>query len=309
MNCSNCGQVIADESLGFCMECGEAFGTPEGQEAPAYADSEEGAYPEYGDGEGQEAWSPPRPSPWEVLARVLAPVRAAVAQVGGVFADFLENPALTGQMPGGSLTFLGLGLVGLALLASWVPLVQGIGWQASGVMLVGGVLVGVSEWRETSEAPPREGRFVNAFPAWLDGLPQALWQPGLIQAYALLTCVFALKMVGYGPLALVWLLAAGVLGYEQGRRFFFLLEQDEPALEASLAQPSLHRWVVLGVTVCTVAMLLPWERTRTFDPSILGGDLPLAPLTQFMLLLLGCYAVKHQGLGGVHPLVLVLSAV
>jgi hypothetical protein len=292
MNCSNCGLIIADESLGYCVECGETFGvSPDGGQ------------------DADEGWQP-QPSVWERVEQVLAPVRAGAGQVGDVFVNLLENPALYGQLPGGSLTFLGLGLVGLALLLSCAPFVSGIGWLGSGVMLGWGVLVGLREWREVSEAPTRdEGRFVDAYPAALDSLPGSLWRPGLVLAFTLVTCAYALLMVGYGPVSLLWMLAAGVLGYEQGRRFFFLLPRDEELrAEAEATLPGLHRWTVLGVVLCSFSLLLPWVRAFGHVPSLSGGELPLAVLTQTVLLGLGCYAVKHRGLGGLHPMFLILMA-
>jgi len=303
MNCSNCGQVVADESLGFCMECGEAFNASAGQGA------DEDNPDAYAEGYSDSEWREPRPSVWDTLSRVLAPVRSVAGQLGDVFVNILESPSLYGQMPGGSLTFLGLGLVGLALLFSVVPFIEGIGGLGSWVMFGWGVLVLLSEWREVSEAPPREGRFVEAYPAVIEKLPREVWHPGVIQAYALVTCAYALRMVGYGPISLLWLLAAGVLGYEQGRRFFYLLPQDEAALASSAEHPGLHRWVVPGVVVGALSLLLPWGRMSGLSTSVYGVDLPLSVLTLSCLLLLGCYAVKHQGLGGLHPMVLILVAV
>src|SRR6218665_2541119 len=110
MNCSNCGQVVADESLGFCMECGEAFNASAGQGA------DEDNPDAYAEGYSDSEWREPRPSVSDTPSRVLARVPSAADQPGDVSVTFRESPSLYGQMPGGSLTFLGLGLVGLALL-------------------------------------------------------------------------------------------------------------------------------------------------------------------------------------------------
>ena len=96
------------------MECGEAFG------ASASPGSEEDDPDAHAAGE----WQEPPPSVWEGVARVLAPARAMLGQLGDVFVNILENPALYGQMPGGSLSFLGLGFIALALLLSMATLTR-----------------------------------------------------------------------------------------------------------------------------------------------------------------------------------------
>jgi hypothetical protein len=319
MNCSHCGQPIPDETYGVCLECGhpvEGAGDEASNTGDENPGSEDYNAADYGTGDESYAYEPPPPSPFErlseVLAMALAPFRDIAGQIGDAIAGVLDDPRLRSRLPGGSLSLLGLGLVSLALLLSVLPAVPGIGLPGSLVMLLGGVLVAVNEWRVISQPGMQEFRTeeAHALPAALENLPEETQHPGIAQAYAALTCTHALLMLGYGPISLVWLLAALVLGYEQGQRFFATSEEEDYdyLYEGSLRQ-RLNRWVVVGVAVCSFALLFPWVRSNTAFFGASGGEQPLATFTQLTLVLLASFALRQRGLAAVHPVVLVIMGV
>ncbi|PTL83053.1 zinc ribbon domain-containing protein [Vitiosangium sp. GDMCC 1.1324] len=306
MNCSNCGHAISDESLGFCTECGQLLDSQGGGEG--YNAGEDGYNPDY-------AWEAPPPSAAERLEQLLSKVAEPLRSVGGLvseaFQSVLDHPALRSLLPGGSLTLLGLGLVGLALLLSMVPFIAGIGVAGAAVMLLMAPLVAVNEWRLISqpELQERGATPLRRLPESLENLPEDTQHPAIAQLFALLTCTFALRMLGVGFISLVWLLAALMLGYDQGRIYFADTPEDSGDLEAGTRGIRSHRWVVLGVVICSFSLLLPWTRGTLQVSGLSGAEQPLSPLTQGTLLLLACSAVRHRGLSALHPLVLILMGV
>ncbi|WNG40700.1 hypothetical protein F0U61_48685 [Archangium violaceum] len=312
MKCAHCSHPISDESLGFCTECGQLLETPGG----GFSGGGERDFSEdynAGDYNPDSSWDAPPPSAAErleqLLSKVAGPVGAVAGQVGGVFQDVLDNPRLRSLVPGGSLTLLGLGVVWLALVLSLLPFVMDIGFISSWVMLLMGVLVAVNEWRLISqpEVQVPGSAPLRRLPSSLENLPEDTQHPGIAQAFALLTCTYALLMLGYGPISLVWMLAALMIGYDQGRIYF----AEGPAEEMDLYSPGprLHRWVVVGVVLCSFSLLLAWGRSTLRAPGLSGAEQPLSVLTQGALLLLACSAVKHRGLSALHPLALILMGV
>jgi hypothetical protein len=308
-SCSNCGYNFGDEVQYFCPECG--------QEVPG-SDADYDGQGDYGQGDYDynadgASWEPPPPSPFarleELLTKVSVPVLAVAGQAGAAFRSVLDDPRLRSHLPGGSLTLLGLGLVALALLLSVIPFVPGIGILGSVMVLVWGALVAVNEWRFLSQPEAQEPGIpaVRPLPPSLANLPRDTRHPGIAQTFALLTCTYAVLMLGLGPISLVWMLAATVLGYDQGWRYFADRPEDTGGEDSS--SPRLYRWVVVGVVLCTFALLLPWTRGTLQIPGLSGGDMPLSSLTLFTLLLLACSGVRHRGLSAFHPLLLILAAV
>lgn len=292
MNCPYCDHPVADETIRFCEECGQSL------DDAGESSAEEGSYDE------SYAWEPPPLTAWERLKETLSPVLGPVREVAGQVAEAIQGvlEGLRSHVPGGSLTLLGLGLVGLALVLSLVPFVAGIGYIGSAVMLLGGALVAVNEWRLVgADLPP--------LPPALENLPEETQHPAIAQLFALLTCTQALLMLGFGLISLLWLLAALVLGYEQGQKFFAPpLEEDEGVYEDSLRH-RLNPWVAVAAGLCSFSLLLPWARSNMPMLGESGGEQPLATMTQFTLLLLACFALRRRGLAAMHPIVLVLSAV
>ena len=323
MNCSSCGAAVADESLGFCTEWGETFGAAQNAEGDAsdgdFGQQEDGA--DYGEGydaegDGSEGYDeePQGPSAAERLeqlsATVMGPVGAVSRSVGDVFQSVLDDPGLRGVLPGGSLTLAGLGVMAVALLLWALPFIAGgLGPLGAGVMVVWGVLAGLNEWYVLNHSEVREGRSVRPMPAALENLPRELWHPGTAWLFALLTCTYAFWVLGSGVVSLLWLVAAVLIGYEQGQRYFLAPreEGDEELEGASLGH---YRWVILGAVLCCVSLLLPWSKvTNAYSGTLSGRQQPLSPLTLMMLLLLICSVVRNRSLNRVHPLVLLLIGV
>ncbi|QRK10129.1 hypothetical protein JQX13_08550 [Archangium violaceum] len=268
---------------------------------------------EGGDYNPEYSWEAPPPSTAErleqLLSKVAGPVGAVAGQVGEAFRSVLDDPRLRSLLPGGSLTLLGLGLVGLALLLSFLPFVMGIGLIATGVMLLAGALVAVNEWRIISqpELQVPGSAPLRRLPPSLENLPEDTQHPAIARLFALFTCAYAVLMLGFGPVSLVWMLAALMLGYDQGRMYF----ADAPPEELDMHPHGLrlHRWVVVGVVLCSFSLLLAWGRGTLHAPGLSGAEQPLSVLTQSSLLLLACSAVKHRGLSALHPLALILMGV
>lgn len=143
-------------------------------------------------------------------------------------------------------------------------------------------------------------------PAALENLPEETRHPVIGYVFALLTCTQALLMFGL-PISLLWMLAALVLGYDQGRRYF--AESPEDSQEAGAHGLRPHRWVVVGVVICSFSLLFSWTRGTLQVPATSGAEQPLSTLTQGTLLLLACSAVRHRGLSALHPLGLILMGV
>lgn len=306
MTCAHCGHPVTDEAYRYCSECGEPLDDQGGGAGDGSDGTEEYNEGDYGEGDpGDYQWEAPPPSAFERMsegaAKVLAPVRDVAGQVGDSIEGVLDDPRLRSYLPGGSLTMLGLGLVTLALLLSLVPFVMGIGPIGSSVMLLGGVLVALNEWRGVT--PP------GTLPPSLENLPEETQHPGIAQAYAALVCTQALLMMGFGLISILWLLAAIVLGFDQGRRFFASAEEEEDDLEAGGYRQRLDRWVVVGASVCTFALLLSWVRSNVPMSGLSGGEQPLATFTQLTLLLLAAFALRRRGLSALHPIALVIMAV
>ncbi|WNG30805.1 zinc ribbon domain-containing protein [Cystobacter fuscus] len=322
MRCSKCGHVIDDESLDYCAECGEPLNvqadedderTEVSQSRYAAEDEETavtGTEDDNPDGAAPDYEERARPAPadsWgDGLSQAAGALFVAVTQVGGTLQGLLDDPRFRARLPGGSLTLVGVGLVGLGLVLSVAPPIPGIGLMGSGVVLLWGALAAVNEWRQVHEAPEYPGRPVPPLPPALANLPRELEHPAVGQTFALLVCAYALLMLGYGPISWVWMLAGGLLGYDQGRRYFVPPEDGSPEGEPGSAS---HPWVLAGVMLCSVSLLLPWTPGSTWASGMRGGELPLVALTQFTLLFLACSAVKHRGLGGLHPLFLTLMTV
>lgn len=325
MNCSHCGHPAANEAHRFCTECGQPIAGDEGDAVPQEADagaedySTDSSAEEYGSGDESYSWEePPPPSALEraseAFSKVLEPVRGMAEQMGEEVQGLLDDPRLRSYLPGGSLTLLGLGLVGLAVLLSALPFVAGIGLVGSGVMLLGGVLVAINEWRDISQPGAQEMRTAGALvlPPALENLPEPTRHPAIAWAYTALACTQALLMLGYGFISLVWMLAAVVLGFDQGRKFFIAGEVDAYAYDVDgtpALRQRLDRWVVVGAAVCSFSLLLPWARNNMPTAGMSGGEQPLATFTQLTLVLLACFALRRRGLDAVHPIPLVIMAV
>ncbi|MFY0571832.1 zinc ribbon domain-containing protein [Archangium lansingense] len=310
--CSNCGHDFGNDAPTFCPACGQDVSNSELNAGAG--DYNAGDY-SGGEYNGDYSWDAPPPSPLaraeELLSKVSAPVLAVAGQAGQAFQSVLDDPRLRSRLPGGSLTLLGLGLVGLGLLLSVIPVVAGIGFLGSVVMVLWGALVAVNEWRILSRPEAQEpgAPALRPLPHSLATLPRDTRHPGIAQTFALLTCTNALLMLGFGPISLVWILAAVVLGYDQGWRYFADNSEDPSALEENPSGFRLHRWVVAGAVLCTFALLLPWGRGSLHTPGLSGAEQPLSTITQFTLLLLACSAVRHRGLSAFHPLLLIIAAV
>jgi hypothetical protein len=313
-SCSSCGHPFGDEVQYFCPECGEEVPDDQLNTGSAHHGEGDSGYDQGYDPDDSAGQEPPPPSPLErleaLLTQVSVPVLAVAGQVGAAFRSVLDDPRLRSHLPGGSLTLLGLGLVGLALVLSLIPAVPGVGLFGSMVVLLWGALVAVNEWRLLCQPEAQEPGIppVRPLPPALATLPRDTRHPGIAQTFALLICTDAVLMLGLGPISLVWMLAATVLGYDQGWRYFADRDEDTDGVDVS-SGPRLHRWVVAGVVLCTFALLLPWTRGSLHVSGLSGGDLPLSTYTLFTLLLLACSGVRHRGLSAFHPLLLVLAAI
>lgn len=172
--------------------------------------------------------------------------RRAAGQTAEAVQSLLEDPRLRERLPGRSLALLGAGLVALALVLSWLPSFQGIGWGWSLVMLVGSALTGARELhaagRHLPEPALRAARLAE--------------HPLFLPAFTVLTFVHAFLTLSLGLVPGLWLLAAVVLGYDQRRALAAFVEKDGAASPAELR---LGRWVLAGVLVCTLALFFSWE--------------------------------------------------
>ncbi|MFL5351684.1 hypothetical protein [Archangium sp.] len=293
----------------------DASGSAEGQGSEDYNAGDYNA----GDAGAEEyneeyAWEPPPPSGLEQLEKALStvsePIVSVARQAGEAFQSVLEHPSLLALLPGGSLTLLGVGLVLLSLLLSAVPVIHGIGRFGGGVMFLMGLWVAINEWRLRSGPEAEDAGYtpMRPMPAALESLPADTQHPVIGYVFALLTCTHALLMFGW-PISLLWMLAALVLGYDQGRRYFAQSPEDAAELEAGAHGLRLHRWVVVGVVICSFSLLFSWTRGTLQVPATSGAEQPLSTLTQGTLLLLACSAVRHRGLSALHPLGLILMGV
>jgi hypothetical protein len=278
MYCAHCGQPIPDASEHYCTHCGQPLESP----------GEESYVPQ---GEDAGPWEEPPPVRFShYVAAALAWGREQAGQAGSALQEFLEE--LRERLPGGSLMLFGVGLVGLALVGSALPFVSGLGEFWSVVMLLGGALVALNELRAIG---------ARALPPALERLLDVTWHPRVARVYALLTCTHALMMLDFGVVSALWLVAAVVLGYEQGRAF--LAEQPGRPPDFEYGYVSLrHRlngWVVVAAVLCTLSLFLPWARSNLPLFGLAGREQPLATFTQLALLVLGGLALLPRGLASV----------
>ncbi|WP_193349580.1 hypothetical protein [Corallococcus soli] len=184
-----------------------------------------------------------------VLDDVAKKAQQAADTAGRAVQGVLDDPRLRERLPGGSLPLLGAGLVSAAVLVPVLPFVGGgldLPWAA--LMLVAAGMLGAREWSAAGRPLP-------------DALkPVVSWagHPAFLPMFTALTVTQAFLSLGLGVAALLWVLAALVVGSVQWRAF-----RASSAAQVELprrpAEVRLKRWVFAGVAACAVAMLLPWS--------------------------------------------------
>ncbi len=222
----------------------------------------------------------------------------------------LEDSRVRDYLPGRSFLLLGAALVGLALVLGVLPGVMSIGLPDTVLMLVLGVMATLHELHALTRPRPREMRAVGrvALSEPLERIPSVLRHRYAPRVFALLTCTYALLILGYGVISLLWLPAALVLAFDQAFRLA-VVERPEPGESEGDFRQKLELLLACAAGLCTLALFFSWGRSSTWGKELAGRDQPLALVTQAVLILLAVLPFLRQGLksvpGPVPPLMAV----
>ncbi|WP_147444232.1 MULTISPECIES: zinc ribbon domain-containing protein [Corallococcus] len=184
-----------------------------------------------------------------VMDDVAQKAQRAVDSAGRAVQGVLDDPRLRERLPGGSLPLLGAGLVSAAVLVPVLPFVGGgldLPWAA--LMLVAAGMLGAREWSAAGRPLPDALKPVVGWAA----------HPAFLPMFTALTVTQAFLSLGLGVAALLWVLAALVVGSVQWRAFRASSAAQEE-LPRRPAEVRLKRWVFAGVAACALGLLLPWS--------------------------------------------------
>ncbi|HET6765347.1 MAG TPA: hypothetical protein VFH27_16790 [Longimicrobiaceae bacterium] len=157
-----------------------------------------------------------------------------------------EAPVLD-HVPGRSLTLAGVGVMAVAIVLSWLPGWYGVGLPWSVLMLALGAAVAVRELKAA-------GREVSG----AERLPPVLGHPLLPPAFAALVALHALRLLGFGIVQGLWLVAALLLGYDQYRRAAASRAGLAGRWDLRQAWRGNRRWIALGVGLCVLSLFFTW---------------------------------------------------
>ncbi|MCY1040242.1 hypothetical protein OV208_02830 [Corallococcus sp. bb12-1] len=184
-----------------------------------------------------------------VMDDVAQKAQQAVDSAGRAVQGVLDDPRLRERLPGGSLPLLGAGLVSAAVLVPVLPFVGGgldLPWAV--LMLVAAGMLGAREWSAAGRPLPEALKPVVSWAA----------HPAFLPMFTALTVTQAFLSLGLGVAALLWVLAALVVGSVQWRAFR-LSSAAWAELPRRPTEVRLKRWVFAGVTACALGLLLPWS--------------------------------------------------
>ena len=218
MSCAHCGKTLPEDGSQSCPHCGQPVESSGPRLPPEVA---------------------------RAAASAAKVTRRAADKTAGAVQSVLEDPLLRDRLPGRSLALLGAGLVAFAILLSVLPMLAGIGWGWSLVMLAASLLTGARELHAAGRPLPEP--VLRA--------AHVAEHPYFLPAFTVLTFVHAILTLGFGLVPLIWLLAAVVLGYDQRRTLAaFVADHGSP----SPSERRLGRWVLGGVLVCVLALFFAW---------------------------------------------------
>jgi hypothetical protein len=222
----------------------------------------------------------------------------------------LEDSRVRDYLPGRSFLLLGAALVGLALVLGVLPGVMSIGLPDTVLMLVVGVMATLHELHALTRPRPREVRAVGrgALSQALESIPVVFRHRYAPRVFTLLTCTYALLILGSGAISLLWLPAALVLAFDQALRLAMAERRDAEEGEGEFRQ-KLELWLAGAAGLCLLALFFSWGRSSTWGKELAGRDQPLAVVTVAVLLVLGVLPFMRKGLRSVPDLVPPLMAV
>lgn len=254
MRCQECGESARDVSLRYCENCGAKMPVAPDRRTSARPALKDGGVPA---GEvssrtvTRDASEPPRASPLPP-----EPERPS----GPAY----DGPAVLAHVPGHSPSVLAVGLQWLAVLLPIIPLFSSVGALGSLIVLFGGWFVVA---RELRDAGMKHGLF--------DWVPEPLMHPAVPAVYALASVALAVRMLGLGITPLLWLVAAGVLVYDQYRKIYVGEAGWSRYFEPRQLLHGTALVTLAGVGVCLVALYFNWVPARIISHT--GGPVPRGP--------------------------------
>lgn len=265
MECRYCGKALPESAKRFCPWCGKELAPAEPPPVPAVAEPvSPPPPPTY-----QQA--PPPPSGFQPLpppvgqqaapgqglfspearqqaAAAAGEVKKVAGQVASGVQRALEDPNIREAIPGRSLSIAGLAIMATALLLSATPWFYGIGFTWSVIMLAGGALVAVMELRSA-------GVRVQG----LEAIPASLLHPLLPPLFAGLAAIHAFLELSLGLVPLLWVVAAGLLVYDQYKKAMAAPDSVGHRFDLRQAWQGYRRYIVIGVAICLLSLFLTWS--------------------------------------------------
>jgi hypothetical protein len=168
------------------------------------------------------------------------------AQVADRFERTLEGAEVLDRIPGRSVSLAGLGLMGVAIALTLLPLFSGIGPVWSVLMLAGGLVVAAGELRAAGKPLPGVR------------IPPALQSPLVAPAFAALVSLHAFQLLRVGIVPLLWVAAAVLLGWDQARKARLAPESFGRRFDLALAWRGYRRNVSAGVALCMTSLFFTW---------------------------------------------------
>ncbi|HEY3365641.1 MAG TPA: hypothetical protein VGK74_11350 [Symbiobacteriaceae bacterium] len=169
----------------------------------------------------------------------------------------MEGAIGVANIPGRSVSIVGLALMTVAVLLSVLPRFSGIGFSWSVIMLAGGALVAVHELRPGGPPP--------------GGLP-ALSHPLIPPVFALLAAVHAFQLLRLGLVPLLWAAAAVLLCSAQYRKAMLAPGRFRQFFDPVLAWYGYRRYLVVGAAVCLGSLFFTWGETLGYWTGSLAYD-------------------------------------
>ncbi len=227
MHCPHCGKEIPQSQPKFCAFCGQSISLP--------------------------PTPPVNPTVGQTVGQAADQARKVAGEVATEIKRVLEDPNLIGRIPGRSVSLLGLGLIGLAILVSALPWFSGAGLIWSVIILAGGLVVAAQELRAA-----------GMYQRELAGLPPQLFHPAVSPIFTAVAAVQAFMILSIGVVPILWVAGTALLCYDQYKKSILAPNSFGQYFDVRLAWYGYRKYIVLGAAVCLLALLMTWGKTSGY---------------------------------------------
>ncbi|HLO02913.1 MAG TPA: zinc ribbon domain-containing protein [Symbiobacteriaceae bacterium] len=240
--CPQCQAPLDSPEQRFCGQCGQSVSPTQGSatatQAAAVADHVVGA-----------------------AGKATVMARQAATQLESA----LMNPDVVGSIPGRSWTLVGAAavaaLVLTGLLSRWISFFVSVGLLWSIIMLIGAAAVAAQEMRNAGMEVPVFAQLPPAIQTWV-------LHPLIPPVFAGLTALHAFQEARLKLIPIAWVLVAALLLFDQSKKSFQAPEGVGRYLDFRLALRGYRPYLLIGATLCFVALWLTWSKTNA---SVTGG--------------------------------------